>query len=715
MGINTDLNIEPYFDDYDQTKQYNKILFKPSVAVQARELTQLQTILQNQVERFGQNVYKEGTIISGINITKQSNLEYIKVNDQAGFNDPTVYNPTEEVKYFMIGETSGLRAEIETSLQGFQTRDPDLKTFYINYLDSNGAIKRFQSGENIRIVNSVTNATEITVNAASVLNHAGGSYAVSVSEGIIFQKGHFIFVENQIVVVSKYSTIPGDVAVGFKVQENIVSAIEDPSLYDNALGSTNFTAPGADRLQLKPILTVLDPSSNDAEEESKDFFALIRFERGQAVSIRDVTQFNSITTEMARRTFDESGNYVVDGLQLGLFQEQISGSTYTYATVSPGKAYVQGYEINNIANIYLEVEPSTDISERNNQSIGIEYGGYFEFPYGLDQGSDVFLLNDFDISGQTRVEVYDNSEPGILIGSCSVRNIEPGTLISGTSTYTNGKLYVYAIKKNAGFENTPIGKIKDTPVIGNIKGLNRAAPIFDIGVDNGIEISDTTMVVRKKLVVDPASDVVTISPAAGETTLSSNIIGITSANEIQPAQSVQLNPATGDLSITFAQGAAVARLFYTTTKSNATSDSLEQVTVFIKSSYTGGLLATGLPNVVDILSVEKVPSSGSRVDVTSKFTLVNNQKDGYYDYSYLKLRTGESISDPTSATYVIKAVALRRSSVGTENSFLSVNSYINVDEKYIKSYTSASGQVYNLKSSLDFRSYVRPKILYALS
>jgi len=61
MGINTDLNIDPYFDDFDQTKQFSRVLFRPARAVQARELTQLQTILQNQVERFGSNVYKEGT------------------------------------------------------------------------------------------------------------------------------------------------------------------------------------------------------------------------------------------------------------------------------------------------------------------------------------------------------------------------------------------------------------------------------------------------------------------------------------------------------------------------------------------------------------------------------------------------------------------------------------------------------------------------------
>ena len=65
MPIQTDLNVTPYFDDYDENKNFHRVLFRPSVPIQARELTQLQTILQNQVERFGEHVFQEGTIIKG--------------------------------------------------------------------------------------------------------------------------------------------------------------------------------------------------------------------------------------------------------------------------------------------------------------------------------------------------------------------------------------------------------------------------------------------------------------------------------------------------------------------------------------------------------------------------------------------------------------------------------------------------------------------------
>ena len=47
-----DFNTKPYFDDFDDSKNYHKILFKPSFAVQARELTQIQTISQNQIKKL---------------------------------------------------------------------------------------------------------------------------------------------------------------------------------------------------------------------------------------------------------------------------------------------------------------------------------------------------------------------------------------------------------------------------------------------------------------------------------------------------------------------------------------------------------------------------------------------------------------------------------------------------------------------------------------
>ena len=69
MAQNTDLNVSPYYDDYTESKNFHRILFRPSNAIQARELTQLQSILQNQVERFGNHVFDEGALVMGGTVT----------------------------------------------------------------------------------------------------------------------------------------------------------------------------------------------------------------------------------------------------------------------------------------------------------------------------------------------------------------------------------------------------------------------------------------------------------------------------------------------------------------------------------------------------------------------------------------------------------------------------------------------------------------------
>ena len=65
QSLTTNFFIDPYYDDFNENKNFHRILFRPGQAVQARELTQLQTMLQNQIDRFAEHVFKEGSIVTG--------------------------------------------------------------------------------------------------------------------------------------------------------------------------------------------------------------------------------------------------------------------------------------------------------------------------------------------------------------------------------------------------------------------------------------------------------------------------------------------------------------------------------------------------------------------------------------------------------------------------------------------------------------------------
>ena len=91
MPQKTNLNISPYYDDFNKDKNFYKVLFKPGFPVQARELTTLQSILQNQLESFGSHIFKEGSMVIPGSVTYDSTYFSAKINgDHLGV-DVTVY------------------------------------------------------------------------------------------------------------------------------------------------------------------------------------------------------------------------------------------------------------------------------------------------------------------------------------------------------------------------------------------------------------------------------------------------------------------------------------------------------------------------------------------------------------------------------------------------------------------------------------------------
>ena len=80
MAQKKDLNISPYYDDFDPSNNFYKVLFKPGFPVQARELTSLQSILQNQVEEFGSHMFKEGSEVIPGGVTIDVAYDAVKLN-----------------------------------------------------------------------------------------------------------------------------------------------------------------------------------------------------------------------------------------------------------------------------------------------------------------------------------------------------------------------------------------------------------------------------------------------------------------------------------------------------------------------------------------------------------------------------------------------------------------------------------------------------------
>ena len=617
MPLNTDLNISPYYDDFDKTKGFAKILFKPGVSVQVRELNQLQTILNDQIENLADNLFKRGTVIEGCGLAYFPIFPYVKLKDTEVNGAPVNVSSYENM---IVRDSNGLEALVVKTADGFESQSPDLNTLFVKYINSgndgntfafsanqvlsvydktypifsydisdgssgfsnsdtmaiisaiaiqnssggsvfpagafanghiiqnnvanlqiieangtansqalvlrvkplaadlktaNSVLWTFKVGETIRnattanvanvvaiigtsatatlitdslgkivsieptnlgtgyyvpphVTVSITSNSSITTAAINqldvdALNYKasvsvaessrtpiGTGYGIKIAAGVIYQKGFFSRVAEQTVVVNKYANTGFDAVVGFDTQEQIVNSNQDESLFDNATGTPNLSAPGADRLKLTPTLIVLTPSEAQA---NSDFLPIVELTDGVPFRQRSQTVYNIIADEMAKRTYEESGNYVINQFNVLAKDEPVLANTASTfkVVVDPGTAYIKGYRVSTTGNFSKSVDKGTDIVNVPSATSRVAYGSYikinnvggiFRFNFG-----DVISL--YDTAKNYISSISNNSNAitapsGNVIGSARMRGMLPGD--------NDGEwhLYLFDIKMEAG-------------------------------------------------------------------------------------------------------------------------------------------------------------------------------------------------------------------------------------------------------------------------
>jgi len=722
MPINTDLNISPYFDDFDLEKQFYKILFKPAYAVQARELTQLQTILQNQVEQFGDNVYKEGSIIKGCNFTELSDLKFVKVNNPDNFDiqtyrpsqevaDDLAGDPTVDVVYEIEGQTNGLTANIIWSERGFETRPPNLNTFFISYnnavdTNTNTPIKTFIAGEVLTITKKRYNGSVLVdttvltnVTGLSVTNKptpVGQSFGLQSASGVIFQKGHFLFADEQTLIISKYDNNPDGVSVGFEVEESIIRPEQDNTLYDNASGSTNENAPGADRLKLVPKLVTKTTSSADLDAT---FFTLVRYKNGNAVTIRDVSQFNALGDELARRTYEESGNYIVDRMDVVVDKR----GDDLKAIIGKGSAYVKGFRIDHRGDQELTIDQIANTVVHENQSISINYGGYVNI---TDLSGTVDL-------GMNTMQLQNSA--GTPIGSAYARNITENRLYLSNIKMTNSNFTFKDVDRINGDSGTIF--IANNSILQDVKN---APFIFDTGQFSLKSITDMTIPARESVAVAGItgnsftlsdSDIQADDFSPDQADLTFVDAGNDKINILSFSRSVNLNEITVNLDP--ADNSDPAGTLYVNTRYTANPRPFGKLVrnVYVKNTYSAvvNTYSLGFPDVYEILEV----TDNTGTDYSESFRLRINQKDTFYDISYMEYIPGRP--KPNAGTITVRMKCFEPNPASGKY-FFTIDSYPIDDETavlpndkcrswQIPTYSSGNKKIYNMRECIDFRPH----------
>ena len=516
MTIN--FNTEPYYDDFDEDSKFYRILYRPGYAVQARELTQMQTILQNQISRFGDHVFKEGAMVIPGQTAIDNEVGYIKL--ESTFGGVLTDTLIENFLGLTIQNSSGLQAEV---IYFTKSSGADPSALYVRYKNSgdSNTTRVFADGDVIEDVDSTYSVQALASSAT------GKGSIATVTRGVYYIKGHFVLVEDQTIILDKFSNTPS-YRIGLRATEQIITAEEDETLFDNAQNSFNFAAPGAHRYYIEATLTKLAINSTD----DTDFIELIRTGDGQVKREVRRTEYAVLEETFARRTYDESGNYTVKNFEIDireyrnnnrgawtsgrvyLIGDVVTNDSKTYVAknsgtassstapvhtagsvfdgpgntgiqweyseapfynrgiyspgnsdtllvqqaneaklavgLEPGKAYVQGYEIEKVSTEYVPVEKSRDFVQVENAVIPATVGNYVLV-------TNVNSLPPVDTFGE--VQLYDRVTttvgvaPGsaTLLGTARVRLMEwhNGTIGTQAAQY---KLSLFDIKLNAGVD-----------------------------------------------------------------------------------------------------------------------------------------------------------------------------------------------------------------------------------------------------------------------
>jgi len=411
MAIN--FNISPYYDDFDETKNYHRILFKPGYAVQARELTQLQTELSDQINKFGKHVFVNGSIVLGGGRLFDNQLLSIKLN--SSYLGQTVNLDNFKGKT-IIGADS-LTQAIVKSVQDIDSNG-NPKTLIVKIISGT----EFTLGENI--TTSTGTAYTATIQSALAFNNA---MLFSIDSGVFFVDGKFVYIEAQNIPVAKYDNTSSH-NIGLVLNEVIYTTDDDTSLLDRSQESPNYAAPGADRYKAYLTLTV-----KGLDETVENFIEIARVVDGALVVNKDKTVYSEIGKELARRTFDESGDYTVKKWPIQILDNVDGNATKFTAALDPGKAYVKGYEFQTINQTFLTLDRARDYEQVSNIDTSLSYGNYVY----VSNLIGAFRTNT-DSSPYTSVEIHNVvrasvSSSSSKIGTAKVRYLQLSSGVPSSS------------------------------------------------------------------------------------------------------------------------------------------------------------------------------------------------------------------------------------------------------------------------------------------
>jgi len=729
-------SIAPYFDDFDDAKAFYSLLFNPGRAVQGRELTQIQSLLQNQVKSFANHIFKDNSIVVNANIHTSYDKHYLQIVDDG----PAT--PSQDLQNLVLNTI--ISDGVGNTTAKVTHIDQTNFIIYFDYVSGKGFDDSVGSPTLLLVTDGADNITIAT-------NSLGFATTASCDSGIVYTGGYFVIINEQEIIVDK--AVNGFYRIGFDKVESVVTAGVDASLGDPANGTNNAAQPGADRYKIDLQLSSYIDGVDTIPATFIEFLVV-----DDRVVIKEVTKtsFGPILDLLASRTFDESGNYIVDPFRLVVEDHDTDPAKLT-ANLQPGKAFVLGYEVGSTLTTSLDINKSRNTAISTNNSLFAEYGQYIIIAF-----SDADSKFDMGFSGVGSSPAFNSGEVLELMDDVDGTGNVLGTVISTSFKRVSDELRLYVTDVNNII--TSIGSAKSIRLAGQNWSANlhrpkgftellgdSTAPIleysdFDVVKDltnvtyqydamfNGISVNVSNEIVINGGASDEFGGVDFInfvqsrntSTKAEFSTLSvagagTNTITITNsgtpfvfgdvydislrvikttATKRTKSIITPTEAATDTIVVPFADAKSV---IYTLTQEDALPyTKIIQTNNFINSDINDAGYTTETPiiffngaNGRDVTSVFK--ANGGAFD--------NGQREYYYGPAKISGVNSTAMlaltSGAGSTTYAI-VYDYYDHSVGTSNKFFVASSYPNFDT--IGTFTISDGsKTYNLSNAIDFR------------
>ena len=717
----------PYWDDYSQrgnsAKNYLRVLFQPGRSVQVRELNQMQSAIQDQIDKFGQNIFVDGARVLDGDINIDNKVQWVDVSltgaAQSAANDTSRPLVGKKIYAKASSPFAYSSADVSATITDYELKADNEYRFYLRYTSS---ATDFAGGSRIqtsmRIGESIS-GTGYSLTANDIIGTGTDAIATGYAckihnaKGVYFVKGYFVEAASQIKYIDTsggnssgfYASLNGK--VGFTITENTITAVNDSTLYDNADGSTNFSAPGADRYSIALTLVFISDDSNISS--SANVVATTAADVVDTVSVVNSTVADDVSTKynilgetLAQRTFEESGDYALQPFQLDLREDfnngfnrgrSTSGDPAKYtATLEPSIAYIKGQRIDIRAKQTLTLDKARTTELQESVFVQAAMGSYIEVDT-ITYLPTVGTAEAYTIQNVTTENTSDTTND---VATCKIAGIEYTgkkyrlyltdiSMVGTTLTFADGRAIFGDSDSSGGAASAQFKGLCNAgsqgTVLFDVEENNKLfrLPADTIKTLESVSASSTTIKIPVRETVDVAS--VTTSVAI---TLSAGSFYHDNPNEyivvresdgaVFEVTNVALSGSgltTATLTLESSVGGSQVNVTYskriTATKGVKTKGTIN--TNLTAATYAVGDVIT-LSGQTDVISVDFISSgsNGTGTSYINNFVLDDGQTGESYGDAKLICQTAITAS---TALY-IKITKLNVSSAGD---FFSVDSY----------------------------------------